>query len=120
MYQPTVRLKSFNLMIRPKGDGLASPTRIQACNDRSRLGQPVRRLNDAKTRCFDQLKNLKGLERVSVFGTISKDPLDDHTGIEYDRHHGLPRLLAARMVLSVTRRLRFLKASNCSTTFALR
>ena len=80
----------------------------------------MRWLNDADARFFNQLENLESLEGVGLFSAIGKDPFDDHAGIEHDRHHGLPRLLAVRIVLSVTRRVRFLSANNCSTTLALR
>lgn len=47
-----------------KGHGLTSTARIEPCDHCSCLGQPVRRLQHGHARFFNELENLKSLERV--------------------------------------------------------
>jgi len=103
-----------------KRDGLTSTVWVKPHDHCRNLRQPVRRLSNGDAGFFDELENLKCLEGMRFVGSISEDPLDDHAGIENDRRHGLPRLLAARTARSVIRLVRFRNVNNFSTALALR
>jgi hypothetical protein len=57
---------------------------------------------------------------MGFVGAISENPFHNHAGIEDDRPHGLPRLLAERITLSVTLLARFRNANNFSMALARR